>query len=107
MARHQPVHAGPTSPSPAKALFLVISQLEMVTAVNSSIQSLAEKQGDALHHPAQACLNVPSTPAIRDDAEQPRDSSGIPNHTSMVHGIPALKPTSHVTTRQQQSIGCF
>lgn len=36
MARHKPVHARPTSPSPGDTRFLFISQLETVTAVTGA-----------------------------------------------------------------------
>ena len=58
------------------------------------IYSLAEKQDDAHHHPVQAWLKAPSTPTIGEDAEQPQDSLGIPNYTSVVHGLPIPGPTS-------------
>lgn len=66
------------------------------------IYSLGVKLGDAHHCPVWACLNASSTPAIREDAEQPRDSLGIPNYTSVVHGLPIPEPTSqslHSTSR--------
>lgn len=77
---HFPIRNGNSSNQSRTALF---------------IYSLAVKHGDAHHCPVWACLNASSTPAIREDAEQPWDSLGIPNYTSVVHGLPIPDPTSH------------